>query len=270
MAFGLAALCCNQNGSNNTAIGACALRCNTTGSNNIAVGCWALQFNTSGINNIGLGFDALGTNFCGSDNIALGACALRNNTTNSNIAIGGAALQQNTNGTNNTAIGRSAGTSNTNGSNNVFLGCGASGATATSNNTITFGDSSITTLRAQVTTITALSDARDKTDIEDIPLGLQLIRDLRPVKFTWNTRDGSRVGVKSAGFIAQEVLEVSNRYNLQDWLHLVLEDNPEKLEATVANVFPVLIRAVQELAESNDQLNQRVTALELALTAKGV
>ena len=96
----------------------------------------------------------------------------------------------------------------------------------------------------------------------DIPLGLQVIRDLRPVKFTWNTRDGSRVGVKSAGFIAQEVLAVSNKYGLGDWLHLVLEDNPEKLEATVANVFPVLIRAVQELADQVDYLTNEVAVLK--------
>ena len=87
--------------------------------------------------------------------------------------------------------------------NNVFLGCNAQGLAAGCSNTITLGDANIATIRAQVTSITALSDARDKKDIVDLPLGLDFIRQIRPVKFTWNMRDGSKVGQGYAGFIAQ-------------------------------------------------------------------
>ena len=42
-------------------------------------------------------------------------------------------------------------------------------------NEITLGDSNIATLRCQVTSITALSDQRDKTAIEDLDLGLKFV-----------------------------------------------------------------------------------------------
>ena len=134
--------------------------------------------------------------------------------------------------------------------------------TATSVNTITLGDNTIATIRAQVTTITALSDQRDKTEIENVPLGLQFIMDLRPVKFTWNMRDGAKVGIAEAGFIAQELLAVTEKYGVKDWLPLVLEENPERLEATPGKLLPVMVRAIQELAEENISLKNRITALE--------
>ena len=71
---------------------------------------------------------------------------------------------------------------------------------------MTLGNSSVSTLRCQVTSITALSDRRDKTDIVGIPIGLDFVNKLRPVKFKWATRDGNiKDGKISAGFIAQEV-----------------------------------------------------------------
>ena len=155
-----------------------------------------------------------------------------------------------------------AGCCTTTGCNNSFIGYQAAPATATSNNSVTLGNSSITTIRAQVTTITALSDIRDKTDVEPIPLGLEFIRELRPVKFTWNTRDGAIVGKKAAGFIAQEVLALTEKYKMKDWMGLVLEDNPEKLEANVMGAYPILVRAVQELADKVDWLSDELNLLK--------
>jgi hypothetical protein len=95
-----------------------------------------------------------------------------------------------------------------------------------------------------------------------VPLGLQFIMDLRPVKFTWNMRDGAKVGISEAGFIAQELLAVTEKYGVKDWLPLVLEENPERLEATPGKLLPVIVRAIQELAEENISLKTRITALE--------
>ena len=53
-------------------------------------------------------------------------------------------------------------------------------AAVDSTNSFTFGDSNISVIRCNTTSIT-LSDARDKTDI-DLPLGINF-NTLRPVKF---------------------------------------------------------------------------------------
>ena len=100
----------------------------------------------------------------------------------------------------------------------------------------------IATLRCQVTSITSLSDSRDKTNIEQSTYGLDFINKLNPVTFDWNTRDGAKVGVKDLGFIAQELQEVDDEN-----LKLVYSNNPDKLEASYGRLIPVLVKAIQEL-----------------------
>jgi hypothetical protein len=57
----------------------------------------------------------------------------------------------------------------------------------------------------------------------------------------------------TAGFIAQELDEVQTKENAQ-WLNLVLKDNPVKWEATPGNLFPIVVKAIQELKYENDEL----------------
>ena len=109
-----------------------------------------------------------------------------------------------------------------------------------------------------------MSDSRDKANIQDVPLGLDFINQLRPVSFDWNTRDGSREGRKDFGFIAQELDVVSNASGYKDHLRLVHKNNPDKLEADPLKTYPVLIKAVQELSEMVEQLKAKVAALESA------
>jgi hypothetical protein len=134
------------------------------------------------------------------------------------------------------------------------------------NNEITLGNSSIATLRAQVTSITALSDRRDKTNIIPIGEGLEFLKKLNPVSFTWNTRDKAKVGIKSAGFIAQELLALQKQSNIGDNLDLVSENNPEKLEARYGNLLPIIVKAIQEESAEKDKeikaLKERINALE--------
>ena len=129
-------------------------------------------------------------------------------------------------GANNTANGHNAGMNLTSGDNNIFLSYNAQPSNSTISNEITLGNSSITNLRAQVTSITALSDRRDKTNIVPIGEGLEFLKKLNPVSFTWNTRDKAKVGIKSAGFIAQELLELQKQSKIGDNLDLVSENNP--------------------------------------------
>jgi len=121
-------------------------------------------------------------------------------------------------------------------------------------------------LRAQVTSITSLSDRRDKTNIIPIGEGLAFIKELNPVSFTWNTRDKAKVGIKSAGFIAQELLALQKQSAIGDNLDLVSENNPEKLEARYNNLLPVIVKAIQEESAEKDkqikELKDRLSILE--------
>jgi hypothetical protein len=239
-AIGSSALAANISGGGNTASGKDALRLNTIGVSNNAFGLGALYFNTQGNNNIAIGNSSIFTNVLGSKNTAMGIDALK--LTNPAIANTG----------DNTAIGYQAGLTNTTGLNNTFIGSGAVGSSATANNEITLGNSSIATIRAQVTAITSLSDRRDKTDIATISEGLDFIKQLKPVSFTWNTRDKAKVGIKSAGFIAQDLLALQQKSAIGANLDLVSQENPNKLEARYSNLLPVIIKAIQEESAQKD------------------
>jgi len=239
----------NTSGNGNIAVGGDSLRYNTA-SYNIAIR--GLYANTTGSGNTGI--DALSSNTIGYFNVGVGYGAINNNVSgSSNVGIGVESLGSTTSDSN-TAIGRASGDTNTTGTNNTFVGYQARGSSATTSNNITLGNSSITTLRCQVTSITALSDARDKTDVKPIQSGLEFVKKLNPVSFTWNTRDGAKVGLPDMGFIAQELMEVQNQ--TQTIPNLVSHDNPEKLEAAYGAMFPILVKAVQELTAEVETLKK--------------
>ena len=241
----------------NTAVGYAALSSNTTGINNIAVGTNALSSNTTGIDNTAVGYAALYSNTTGTTNTAVGRSALYSNTTGiDNTAVGTNALSSNTTGTNNTAVGYQAGQ--------------VGFQVTTQSNNVILGNSSVTNLRCQVTTITAFSDRRDKTNIADLPfVATDFLSLLRPRKFEWNLRPqlGVRVGNPEIGFIAQEVEEALDAAgvtipNLLDTSTNYYKD-PESGETTELEVkslgqgtlLPVIVKAIQEL-------NERLNALE--------
>ena len=155
------------------------------------------------------------------------------------------------------------------GLNNTLIGYGAVPLNSTCSNTITLGNSSISTIRAQVTTITSLSDYRDKSYIETLPVGLEFLRQVRPVTFTWKPRDenSSLTGRKEAGFIAQELETVANNSTIKDWLDglVISNDDRSRLEASPGKMLPLIVKAIQELADENDSLKARVTALEATI-----
>ena len=263
-AIGDGALQSNTTGSYNTANGVNALQSNTTGYSNNASGFQALYSNTTGYNNTANGLNALYSNTTGYYNTANGVNALYSNTTGyNNTANGLSALYSNTTGNTNTAIGFQAGygatgtNANSTGSNNTFIGNEAVGSSATASNVITLGNPAIATLRCQVTTITALSDRRDKKDIVPLGSGLGLINALNPVSFVWNMRDGKKVGIPEIGFIAQELEEAQKQSGLTV-PNLVYADNPERLEASPSTLIPILVKAVQELSEEVNQLKAKL------------
>jgi hypothetical protein len=206
---------------------------------------------------IGIGFQAL-LNCTGNGNVGVGKVALQDLTTgDDNTGIGNGALQSTT-GNNNVGIGRNAGYLNTTGGNNVFIGLGAEGTLPTASNEITLGNNAHTILRCAVTTITALSDARDKKDIQELPVGLDFVNTLKPVTFVWNDRDESgKHEVKDFGFIAQDLKKAQEDVDLADTLKLVYESNPEKLEASYGKLIPILIKAIQDLSKEVDALKNK-------------
>jgi hypothetical protein len=267
-AFGRSALTQCSGGARNSAFGYYSSGAITgnpafggAGMDNCSFGYRALRFNNSGNNNTAVGKDALYNNKV-SNQTAIGYNALLGSTTGNggNTAVGSNAGSSITFGYRNTMIGNNAGATGatplTTGQNNTCLGNGAITSTATVNNEITLGDSNITSLRCNRTTITSLSDFRDKTDINNVQVGLSFVEKLRPVTFKWDKRewytDGNRDGSKKdtitqIGFIAQELKALQESENAT-YLNLVYESNPDKLEATPGNLMVPLIKAVQELS----------------------
>ena len=247
-AVGYRALATNVQGGSNTAFGGNALRYLGTGQTdvlktgsvgNTAVGHRAMEGGYSG------SWDETDT-FRGDDNTAVGRLALHN--------LRGYTSDKNT------AIGQLAGNNITTGSNNTCIGRDSEASSATVTNEITLGDSNISSLRCNDTSISSLSDRRDKTDIVDLPAGLDFLNTLRPVKFKWQTRDGNgKDGLTRAGFIAQDLQSAQTNHG---YLDLVMDNNPDKLEAKQEHLIPVLVQAIKDLSAKNDALEARIAALE--------
>lgn len=210
---------------------------------------------------IGIGENAL-QNCSGPDNVAIGKNSLVALTTgDDNTALGVGALQLTT-GTNNTGLGRNAGSTSTTGTNNIFIGTGSSGSSVTASDEITLGNSAHTVIRAAVTSITSLSDARDKKDIEELPVGLEFVEKLKPVKFVWNDREEKgKHDVEDFGFIAQD-LKATQEESEASYLNLVYDENPEKLEASYGKLLPILVKAIQEMSSEIKLLKEEILTLK--------
>ncbi len=237
---------------------------------NTRIGASALTRNSIGVQNTAVGFGAISTATTAGNNTGVGYLALFLTTGGDNTAIGNEAGFLNVTGSQNTYIGSKTGSSPNNLTNTTAIGYSAS---ATTSNSIILGNSSIATLRCQVNSISSLSDGRDKTDILTLSEGLDFIKQLKPVTFTWNTRDKAKVGIKSAGFIAQDLLALQQNSTIGANLDLVSFENPDKLEARYANLLPIMVKAIQEETdlrvkemEVKDQeitdLKERLSSLE--------
>lgn len=248
-AFGLSSLNSNTTGNDNSAFGSFALSSNSTGNSNSAFGFRTMNNNSSGTQNSAFGYNALYSNSTGFQNTAMGYFSLLNNFGNYN-----------------TAIGYNSGSTITTGANLTCIGTDASPTTPTAIDQITLGNGFVTSLRCNVTTITSLSDMRDKKNITDLSLGLDFISKLKPRQFNWDKRewydnnvsDGSKmIESPTAGFIAQELDEAQTTSNAE-WVNLVLKDNPDKWEATPGNLLPIVVKAIQQLKAENDKLKLEI------------
>ena len=276
-------------------------RCYTTG--DVIIGYNALRCKGSSQSNIVIGFCAYSTeNFCRDNqgrNVIIGTCAgckmgVGVFNANENVMVGACAgcsscgyFSQtfvgqlagcaNTTGFGNTFIGAAAGCTNTTGHFNIMLGYRArplngtdqhsiaigTGVEGCGSNTIRLGPTNITSIRAAVTTITSTSDIRDKCDIQSLVEGKSFLKQIDPISFTWNSRDGERVGIKEIGFSAQNLLQAENSSSISENLKLTLYNGQEdKYEASPGNLIPILVNAVNELTDEVEALKTRLSALE--------
>jgi hypothetical protein len=246
------------------AIGFDAMKASGNSGGSVAIGYQAL-YNTNGIAaaNVAVGKDSLFLATTGSLNTAIGNQSGNAVTTgSSNILVGNNSGSALTTGTNNIFIGVSSASFNSGdlftGSNNIAIGGLSNPSSLTVNNEITLGNSSNSVLRCAVTSITSLSDARDKKEIEELPVGLEFVKGLKPVKFVWDDRnEEGKHDVADFGFIAQDLKASQEEVEMADTLKLVYEENPEKLEASYGKLIPILVKAIQDLSEEVKQLKNK-------------
>ena len=268
----------------------------------------------SGTNSIALGYNAKATAWIslavgssatasGSDAIAIGASTASGDDS---IAIGQDASAY----TNSVSIGYSAITSSTDSTavgaatycgsaNSVALGYQAN--TGLTMNTIQLGNDNITSLRCHTTSITA-SDARDKTDIEDVTNALEFITALSPKTYVYNPRSkyisdeareseeyrnynmceydraehakGTKKGHRRRiGLIAQDVETIMKEiYGTDNYADIVddnfhdLEEKPENIENRYGlkyeGLIPFLIGAIKELKQEVDGLKSELNKIK--------
>jgi hypothetical protein len=108
------------------------------------------------------------------------------------------------------------------------------------------------TVFATNTTISAISDARLKENVQDLDVGLDAILALKPRKFDWKAGKGKDIK-GDRGFIAQEFEQVFP--NLIDEWKDPAPEGEAPYKSVRQDLIPVLVKAIQELTA-------RVEALE--------
>jgi hypothetical protein len=115
------------------------------------------------------------------------------------------------------------------------------------------------------------SDAREKTNIQDIGYGLKQVMQLRPVSYLW--KDKPEQGPK-LGFVAQEVKPILSEVVTVGDPFLSKEDqvkvgSGDRMGIYYSDIIPVLTKAIQEqqgliedLKKQNENLSKRLDALE--------
>lgn len=202
---------------------------NVAGNDNSFFGSDAGGANTSGTDNSFFGSDSGDSNTSGNSNSFFGRSSGHSNTTgDSNTFVGTLAGLANTTGNNNTIIGKSA---NVGQSNLTFATAIGAGAVVSDSNSVVLGradgsdvvhipgpvgiDGTLAVhtlegvgigqlcvaLQGRITTCS--SSLRYKTGVASFLGGLDVVRRLRPIRFTW--KEG---GIQDIGFAAEEVNEI--------------------------------------------------------------
>ncbi len=116
-------------------------------------------------------------------------------------------------------------------------------------------------LRVNATIIT--SDRRLKSDIADFAYGLEEVKKLQPVSFTYNGRGGTTEGSQHIGLIAQELQAVAPEL-VEEYEHVLYEYDEEGTQTAVGSetylqirdteVKYMLMNSIKEMAKENEKL----------------
>lgn len=241
VAFGDNTLPSNTTGTYNVAIGNSALAVNTTGFSNVGVGSFTFLNNTTGLQSVAIGVNAARFNSTGYNNTSVGCVALRNNTEGiGNTAVGMSSLSITT-GNNNTAIGLNSGVNITTGNNNTAIGNDANVPNATGNNQVRIGNAAVTYAGVQVAW-TVTSDKRLKSNIKDSDLGLDFIKQLRPVSYIRKNDESKK---SEYGFIAQEVKETLKNNGVTN-SGIISEADDSTMSVRYNDLIAPMVKALQE------------------------
>ena len=106
------------------------------------------------------------------------------------------------------------------------------------------------------------SDARLKTNVQTMPVGLDKILQLEPVTFYWKNPHSDRL--KHYGLIAQQVRPVIPEL-VQESLTDEGYEHKDILLLNYQELIPILISAVQDLKNENDHLQVQLDSLSRRL-----
>jgi hypothetical protein len=240
---------------------------------NIAIGLRAGKGLAAGRHNIFIGTQAANVASTASYNIGIGNGAMKNmGNQNFNIGIGSSALGGNSGGGRNIGIGFLSGYNVVNANDTISIGWNTT--TSDNNGHTAIGGPSTSINKVGSNSWTNLSDSRDKSDIEELNnnLGLNFIRNLRPVKFNFDNRDlyvkecnftyGTKDGtlkseIETYGFIAQEIKQTVD--DLQTHFDALSYDNSkDAYRLAYDNLISPIVKSLQQTIERLEYLESKV------------
>ncbi len=289
--FGANAGLQNESGSYNSFFGYNAGTSNTSAINNAFFGQSSGVYNSTGHDNTFIGNGAGFKNISANSNTFVGSLSGFSNATGfNNTAIGFQALYNNVGGSNNTAVGYFADMTGAY-SNSTAIGYSAS---VTASNQVHIGNNTVASIGGYKAW-TNLSDGRFKKNIKENVPGLAFIKRLRPITYTVDvkglnnyikapslnsssTANASSVKtanslqddeaiaaqekVISTGFIAQEVEKTANDLGYAFDGVDAPKNNNDVYGLRYSEFVVPLVKAVQELSNTNDSLKNKVYELQ--------
>jgi hypothetical protein len=231
-----------SSGSRNTVVGDGAMNELSTGSGNSAFGMWA-GYQCLGSNNVLFGYQC-GLNGCGDQNTLIGgsyttpywqgAGGAYSGTENNNVLIQSPGVNAESNVL---RIGQATGTGNAE-LNSAYI-CGIYGITVTGTPVL---------ISATDQLGIAVSSAKYKKDITDMPDMSQVIDKLRPVTFHY--KDEKQSAQLNYGLIAEEVEQV--------WPEMVAYDKDGNISTLYYQFLaPILLKEIQALRKEIEELKRR-------------
>jgi hypothetical protein len=179
-----------------------------------------------------------------------------------------------------TAVGYNlAATSQTGRAREIVIGSNGTGGGSNTARFITSGGSATLNIDGSDTSWAAASDSRLKKEVANSTVGLEFIKDLRPVTFKWNAKNAIAnslpqydadssdpvygEGKAHHGFIAQEVKTVIDAHSdVVNGHNIWVEDPNGTQQVAPSALVPMLVKAIQEQNALIEALTARITTLE--------